>query len=95
MKKSSFLKNQLKIDSLLTDKNTGLAIKAVFVLIIVSWLALIFFWRKLPPQVPVVYSRPWGEEQLLSKPFIILLPGLATLLTLINLKLAGLFFSSC
>lgn len=94
MKKLSFLKNQIEIDSLLKDKNASLATKSSFILIALSWLGLVFFWHKLPPQIPILYSRPRGEEQLLDKPFIILLPGLATSLTVINLKLASSFFSS-
>lgn len=43
-------------------------------------LVTFLLWRKLPPEVPVFYSRPWGEEQL----------GQATAL-FIPVALAGIF----
>jgi len=37
--------------------------------------ALIFFsWGNLPPQIPIFYSRPWGEMILAQKFFILVLP---------------------
>jgi len=33
-----------------------------FALGILAW-----FWKKLPPEVPWLYSLPWGEQQLISK----------------------------
>lgn len=94
MKKPSFFKNQIEITTLFKDRNASLPTKGALVLIGLSWLGLPFFWRKLPPQVPILYSRPWGEQQLLNKPFILLLPGLAALLTLINLGLVSFLFSN-
>lgn len=38
---------------------------------------LVFFlWKEtqLPPQVPLWYTKPWGEEQLAHKYFLLLLP---------------------
>lgn len=58
-----------------------------------SSLSLILFLRfKLPPQVPLFYSRPWGEEQLTSPHSLFLLPGVIFVILLINL-VAGSFFS--
>lgn len=28
---------------------------------------LVVFWKQLPPQLPWLYSLPWGEQQLISK----------------------------
>jgi len=94
MKKLSFLKEQIEIDTLLKDRKANLVVKSALILIGISWLGLPFFWHKLPPEIPIFYSRPWGDEQLIARPFILLLPGLATVFSLINLKLAGIFFSS-
>jgi len=33
--------------------------------------SLLFFWHKLPREVPFFYSLPWGEEQLTS-PFTLI-----------------------
>jgi hypothetical protein len=42
-------------------------------------------WRYLPPQIPLFYSRPWGEEQLVNPLGIFILPGLSLGFLLINL----------
>jgi hypothetical protein len=41
-------------------------------------------WSKLPPQVPIFYSRPWGETMLTSPLGLWLLPGLLLVLATIN-----------
>ncbi|MDO8551478.1 MAG: hypothetical protein Q7S03_02255 [bacterium] len=50
-----------------------------FVFAFLFWLTslslLFFFWAKLPPQIPLFYSRPWGEEQLAPQAYIFLLPS--------------------
>ena len=35
-----------------------------------------FAFRKLPVEIPLFYSRPWGSEILASKVFIFLLPAI-------------------
>ena len=39
-----------------------------------SIFILLIFWGKLPPQVPLFYSHPWGEEQLAKPIFLWILP---------------------
>lgn len=36
-------------------------------------------WRNLPPQVPLLYSRPWGQDQLIHPVWLWLLPGASLL----------------
>ena len=55
----------------------------------VQLVAILIFWRKLPPQVPLLYSRPWGEKQLASPNFLFLLPLLCLVIVTINLLLAA------
>ena len=43
---------------------------------------------KLPPQVPLFYSRPWGERQLTSPLFLFLLPTVSFLIMMLNFFLA-------
>ncbi len=45
---------------------------------VICGIALLWFWRSLPPKIPLWYSRPWGEERLTS-PFFLLLPPLTAL----------------
>lgn len=60
------------------------------------WLSglsvLIFLSFRLPPQVPLFYSQPWGEEQLASAGLLFLLPAVAFLILLINF-LASVFLA--
>lgn len=52
-------------------------VKKIFFLSITISLAtggfVLLFWQNLPPQVPLFYSRPWGEEQL-GQPHLLALP---------------------
>jgi hypothetical protein len=41
----------------------------------------------LPPQLPLYYSRPWGEDQLATPQELLLLPVLCFVVTLLNLAL--------
>ena len=67
-----------------------------FATAIFFWLAglsiLIFFYFRLPPQIPLFYSLPWGEDQLASSNLIFVIPGSVLLIILTNL-LAASFFS--
>lgn len=47
-----------------------------------SVLLILVFWKKLPAQIPIFYSRPWGEEQL-GEPVYLLLPAVLGLIFLI------------
>lgn len=92
-KKQTFSRARREFDSLLKHSPTSQIIKATFIVLGLSWLGLVWFWEKLPPEIPLLYSRPWGEEQLVRQPFILLLPGLSTFFSLINLRLASFFFA--
>lgn len=56
--------------------------------------ALIFLWRysKLPAQIPLYYSRPWGESQIVDFWYIFLLPILMNLIILFNIYFVKKFF---
>lgn len=63
--------------------------------LILAMVALFFiFYKKLPPQVPLFYSRPWGESQLTSPWLLLVLPALSLFIVIFNLILSGLFFDS-
>lgn len=44
---------------------------------------LAMFWRNLPPEVPLLYSRPWGQDQLVGPYWLWLVPVLGTVLGII------------
>lgn len=51
-------------------------------------IALAIVWTRLPPLVPLWYSRPWGADQLTSPIFLFLLPLFTAGIHLINTMLA-------
>lgn len=61
---------------------------AVYVFCVLSILAqsslILVSWGKLPPQIPLFYSRPWGEEMLTSPLSLWILPGLLLVLAIFN-----------
>lgn len=48
------------------------------------------FWRypNLPNQIPLYFSRPWGESWLAPLPFIFLLPSFSLITLLVNSSIA-------
>lgn len=61
-------------------------------LILAMVLILLIKWTALPSRVPLFYSRPWGEDQLAPKIFLLLLPGISLIIFLINSGLAKTVF---
>jgi len=45
---------------------------------------LALFWRHLPPRVPLLYTLPWGQDQLVNPYFLWLIPTFTTLLGVIS-----------
>ena len=63
--------------NILTIANTLLMQAALLfpILCILVMLGIIaWFYKSLPPQIPLYYSRPWGDEQLAAPIFLLLLP---------------------
>lgn len=50
--------------------------------IIIILLIIAYFWRSLPPEIPLFYSKPRGESQL-AKTFLIIIPIATSLLFLL------------
>lgn len=46
----------------------------VLILFCISILFLIFKWGRLPQEIPLWYSRPWGEDQLAHPAWLLLFP---------------------
>jgi len=63
-------------------KNRFVLLNLVF--FILQILTVLFFWRHLPSQIPLFYSRPWGEEQLSTPGGLLILPGLTLVVFVIN-----------
>jgi hypothetical protein len=60
---------------------------------VVSIGSLLLYWPGLPPETPLLYSRPWGQDQLVSPMQLWILPamtvGVGTVVGLLNKKMAG------
>lgn len=64
---------------------------AAVVLVGLMILMIIGLWTKLPKEVPLFFSKPWGESRLAVKQWLLLLPGLSLLIIATNVML-GRFF---
>lgn len=67
------------------DKILTARFRLAFIICVVQLVILFSFWQRLPPQVPLFYSRPWGTNQLTSPLGLLTLPGLSVAIILINL----------
>lgn len=72
--------------------------KASFWSFVVSILFIIFqvilialYWRNLPPEIPLFYSKPWGSAMLTNLIFIWLIPALSFLFVFINFNIVIFF----
>jgi len=80
-------KNEL--NSLLKNPQTVLFIKISLIIIGISWIAYGLFYQFMPPLIPLLFSRPWGQPQLIEKGYFILLPSIVTVLFAVNTRLAS------
>lgn len=53
-------------------------------------LIIVSIWRFLPPEIPLSYSRPWGKDQLVTYPGIIILPVICLIVFFANAVIAQL-----
>lgn len=59
--------------------------KFVLVLFVISLFLILWRWQILPPQVPLWYAKPWGEDQLARPAFLFVLPGTIIVFHLLNI----------
>lgn len=63
-------------------------LKLSFVLLLFQLVLIIWFYKNLPPQIPLYFSRPWGSSWLAPTSSIFLLPIFTLLIIIINYSLA-------
>lgn len=73
-------------------RSIRLGVNIAIFFILISIFSLLFFWRKLPPQIPLFYSHPWGEDQLGQPVFLWILPG-GAILTFLGSLIVGKFLT--
>lgn len=61
-------------------------------LVLFQIILLVFSWSKLPSEVPLFYSRPWGDDQLAPKLALGIFPLGSLVCLLINGFFARLLF---
>jgi hypothetical protein len=73
------------------DSLISLVVKLSFIINGLELLILVIVWRFIPPQVPLFYSRPWGDEQLVDKIILFFIPAVSLVFNIINLLLGNYF----
>lgn len=60
-------------------ENTVIKYSSIIALvsILVAFLVLLIFFRRLPPEVPLWFCRPWGQDRLASPSWLFLLPAVS------------------
>lgn len=53
-------------------------------LLLMQIFVILVSWRLLPLEVPLFYSRPWGEDQLIRPIGLFIIPCLSFLIWLVN-----------
>ncbi|OGE64062.1 hypothetical protein A3J13_02095 [Candidatus Daviesbacteria bacterium RIFCSPLOWO2_02_FULL_36_8] len=61
---------------------------------VIFTLFILFFGRFLPAKLPLFYSLPWGDKQLVSHQQFLIIPGLIIFITLINVGISWQLHSS-
>lgn len=65
------------------------------IIVILCQIAILFVrFNSLPPQIPLFFSLPWGQQELSPASFILFLPGLSLAILLLNNFLAIFFLKS-
>lgn len=80
--------------TLSTNKIVSLATRGAIVSSCIGIIAIIFAWNKLPPLVPLWYSKPWGTERLAASAWLFLLPASTLIITGINAYISSLFLTN-
>lgn len=78
-----------KTDKLIFYSSVTSLVFAILVLIVFG-----VAFSSLPKQVPLFYSRPWGQLQLGSLSQFMIIPSLIVLITLVNLTISWHLHSS-
>ena len=83
-----------QIDSLVVNPATKLALRVGFLSLGLQVLIIGIMFNRLPPEVPLLYGQPYGENQLVSSWGLGLLPGFSLLIQLVSIKSAGNFIET-
>lgn len=82
----------MKEDGFFADTGIRIAMIASFVFEVVATGILLFFWTKLPPEMPWLFSEPWGEPWLVKKEVVLFFVLSFLAMILINSILGKILF---
>ena len=74
------------------DRLCGLGMRWLVGLGLIAAGAMGVWYGKLPPEIPLWFSRPWGSSQLAAKEWIFVLPVSLAVMSLLALILAGMVY---
>lgn len=78
-----------QIDNLAEDPVMKLILRAGLISLGLSLMLLAITWKWLPPEVPLVYSRPYGESQLISAWGLWLIPLAGLIIEMVAIRFSG------
>ena len=81
---------QSELSNLGRDRLTFLAWTIGILSVLFQASLLLVSWGKLPPEVPLFYSRPWGEQILAAPVFLFMMPAVALFALVVNFILASI-----
>lgn len=84
----SFYSLKQGVNELSLDPVTRLGLRLAFWAIGLQLIILALAWHRLPPETPLLYSRAYGDTQLVQSYWLWLLPLTAFLVELISIRLA-------
>ena len=88
---NQFILIKKEIYALLKHKTIGFSIRLSLFLLALIVIIIVIFWTKLPPHLPLFYSKTWGKDQLAPKWWFLALPFICFLMVILNIRLASLF----
>lgn len=87
--KPSLLSMKQQMDSLAGNQVTRLGMRVGLTVLGLSVLVFSVSFTKLPPEVPLFFSRPYGEERLVFGWVLGLLPLISLIIQSISMRFAG------
>ena len=87
--KLTFYSLRREIDELSLDPTVKLGLRLAFVAIGLQLIILAIAWHRLPPETPLLYSRAFGEAQLVKSYWLWLLPLMTLAVELVSIRLAA------
>ena len=76
------------------DPFARISIRLGIVLILIQLAFLLINFKRLPSEVPLFYSLPWGEKRLADFKFLFLLPFLSLVIMTFNFMIAKKLYNN-